>query len=102
MKSNLLPLTVNRATWLVLRRPENRDDEDELLLTQIITQNPHLAEAIELSQDFAQLVRNREPEQLDPWLTRAVQSNLEAFVRFALSLGEDYKAVKAGVTKEVE
>ncbi len=100
MKSNLLPLTVNRATWLVLRRPENRDDEDELLLTQIIAQNPDLAEAIDLNQDFAQLVRNREPEQLDPWLTRAVQSNLEAKGRFALSLGEDYKAVKAGVTLE--
>ncbi len=67
MESKKLPLTVNRATWLVLRRPENQDEEDEQLLARIIAQNPDLAEAIELSQDFAQLVRNREPEQLDTW-----------------------------------
>ncbi len=73
-----LPLTVSRATWLVLRRPENRDEEDEQLLAQLIAQHPQLAEAIELSQDFAQLVRNREPEQLDIWLTRAVGSHLGA------------------------
>ena len=95
-----LPLTVSRATWLVLRRPENRDEEDEQLLAQLIAQHPQLAEAIELSQDFAQLVRNREPEQLEFWLTRAVGSHLGALVRFALRLGSDYEAVKAGVTLE--
>ncbi len=95
-----MPLTVSRATWLVLRRPENRDEEDEQLLARLIAQHPHLAEAIELSQDFAQLVRNREPEQLDIWLARAVMSHLGALVRFALRLGEDYEAVKAGVTLE--
>jgi transposase len=85
---------------LVLRRPENRDEEDEQLLARIIAQHPQLAEAIKLSQDFAQLVRNREPEQLDDWLARAVGSHLGALVGFALSLREDYKAVKAGVTLE--
>jgi transposase len=95
-----LPLTVGRATWLVLRRPENRDPEDEQLLARLIAQHPDLAEAISLSQEFAQLVRNREPEQLDIWLARAVGSHLGALVRFANRLGEDYEAVKAGVTLE--
>jgi len=44
------------------------------------------------------LVRQRQPERLDPWLTRATASTLEAFQRFAIGLQEDYKAVKAGVT----
>ena len=94
------PLTVRRATWLVLRRIENRDQEDEQLLTQLIAQHSELAEAIELAQDFAEIVRNRSSEQLDAWMQGAIHSHLPAFVRFAQGLGEDYEAVKAGVTLE--
>ena len=36
--------------------------------------------------------------RLDAWLTRAAQSALQAFERFASSLREDYEAVKAGLT----
>ena len=50
------------------------------------------------TQEFAQFVRQRQPEQLDTWLERATQSALTAFQRFATSLREDYAAVKAGVT----
>ena len=100
IESKKLPLTVSRATWLVLRRPENRDEEDEQLLERLMSQNPNLAEAIELSQDLADLVRNREPKQLDIWLMRAAQSHSGPLVRFASRLVEDYEAVKAGVTLE--
>ena len=51
-----------------------------------------------LAQDFATLVRQRQPTQLDPWLKRATTSTLEALQRFAKGLYEDYDAVKAGVT----
>lgn len=63
-----MPLTVHRATWLILRREENRDDEDEKIIKQLINQHPLLAKAIQLSQDFAQLIRQRTPEQFDEWL----------------------------------
>jgi len=53
---------------------------------------------MDLAQDFAGLVRQRQPERLDPWLTRAMASTLEAFQRFATGLQEEYEAVKAGVT----
>nr|WP_245587553.1 transposase [Cylindrospermum stagnale] len=84
----------------MLRRPSNRDEQDEQLLARLIAQHPDLAQAIELSQDFAQILRERSPERLEPWLTRAVRSQLGALVGFALRLGEDYEAVKAGVTLE--
>ena len=51
-----------------------------------------------LAQDFAQLVRNRQPDQLEPWLARAASSVSEAFQRFAKRLREDDDSVKAGVT----
>jgi transposase len=61
-------------------------------------QSAAVAEAITLAQDFATLVRQRQPEALDAWLPRATISALEVMRRFALGLSEDYAAVKAGVT----
>jgi transposase len=92
------PLTVSQAAWLVLRRPERRRPDDKPLLLQLHAQHVEVAEAIELAQDFAQLVRKRTPQRLDAWLTRAIKSPLGAFERFATRLREDYEAVKAGVT----
>ena len=55
-------------------------------------------EAIQLAQNFAFLVGERQPSQLDSWLERALKSQLSPFHRFAKRLQEDYDAVKAGIT----
>lgn len=94
-------LTPSRATWLVLRRQELWKRGDEQLIALLTAQHPQLAEAIELGQGFAQLVRTRQPEQLDFWLIQAENSILSPFCNFAKSLREDYDAVKAGVTLSV-
>jgi transposase len=49
-------------------------------------QHPDLSTAIELAQGKAFLVRQRLPEQLDPWLKQAIESGLEPFRRFARAL----------------
>ena len=90
-------LTPRRAAHLVLQRQDLREPNDEQLV-HLMVQHPELAEAIELAQNFAQLVRTRQPEQLDPWLEQALKSQLSPFHRFAKRLREDYDAVKAGVT----
>jgi transposase len=92
------PLTPRRATGLVLRREANRTVAEAQQLAQLHAQSAEVAEAIDLAQDFVTLVRQRQPAQLDPWLTRATTSTLEALRRFATGLYEDYEAVKAGVT----
>ena len=92
------PFTPRRATWLVLRREAKRTEAEAQQLIQLHAQSAEVAEAIDLAQDFATLVRQRQPERLDPWLTRATASTLAAFQRFASGLREDYAAVKAGVT----
>jgi len=91
-------LTPRRATWLVLRREEQRTAAEAEQLARLRAQQAEVAEAIDLAQDFAQLVRPRQPAQLDPWLQRAAKSSLKALQRFANGLYEDYAAVKAGVT----
>ena len=88
------PLTPRRATWLVLRPAERSTAQDH---HQLATQAPALAEAVALAQDFASLVRQRQPAQLEPWLARAATSTLPPFQRFAKGLRADHAAVKAGV-----
>src|SRR6516165_2476674 len=92
------PLTPRRATWLVLRRAEHRTAAEAQQLAQLHAQSSEVAEAMDLAQDFTTLVRQRQPESLDPWLERASTSALEAVRRFASGLRDDYAAVKAGVT----
>jgi transposase len=53
---------------------------------------------VALARDFARLVRQRQPAQLDPWLTCAATSSLPPFRRFARGLRADYSAVQAAVT----
>jgi transposase len=91
-------LTPRRATWLVLRPAERSTAQDHHQLAQL-TEPPSLAEAMALAQDFASLVRQRQPTQLDPWLTRAATSALAPFRRLATGLREDDAAVQAGVTR---
>jgi transposase len=92
------PLTPRGATWLVMRREETLDAQEKQQLAQLQAQEGEVAEAITLTQDFATLVRQRQPAQLDAWLERAATSTVQAFARLASSLRDDYAAVKAGVT----
>jgi transposase len=91
-------LTPRGATWLILKREAHRDEDEKQQIATLQEQHDAFAEAIDLAQDFAALVRHRQPERLDAWLERAAQSALKAFARFASGLRDDYEAVKAGVT----
>lgn len=91
-------LTARRASYLSLQNPQTQSAQDKQLLHRLIEQNPNLTPVIEFAQAFAQLVRQRQPKQLDLWLQQAQEIDVELFERFAKSLQEDYEAVKAGVT----
>lgn len=94
------PLSANRATWLVLRKDKpQRATEQQLLLK--LQSSPHLAPAIELAQSFARLIRQRQPEQFEAWLEQALNSQIAAFVNFAVGLKEDYEAVQAAMKLSV-
>jgi transposase len=92
------PLTPSRATWLVMRREAKLNDDEKQQLARLRSQEGEIAEAITLTQDFAGLVRQRQPGQLETWLERATASGLQAFKSLANGLRADYDAVKAGVT----
>jgi transposase len=67
-------------------------------LVRLTAPSPALAEAVALAQDFACVIRRRQPALLEPWLMRAAQSSVTPFQRFAEGPGEDMTAVQAAVT----
>jgi transposase len=92
------PLTPRNAAWLVLRRAEDRDAEENERLHRLRLSQSKIAEAIDLAEAFTALVRTRAPEQLDPWLVKAQVSALPAFRNFAKKLDADAEAVRAAVS----
>src|SRR3954463_610769 len=91
-------LTPRSAAWTVLRREERRSTQDREVLAELRQYNPELDQAIELAEEFAALVRRREPGHLDPWLQRAQDGTVVSLRRFAKRLLADYNAVRAAVT----
>jgi transposase len=92
------PLTPRTAAWLALRRPERRDAGEAERLARLRDRDASLAEAVDLAEEFAGLVRARRPERLGPWLARARDGGLPAFRGFAKRLGADEAAVRAAAT----
>jgi transposase len=90
-------LTPSRATWLIMRREATLTEDEKRQRARLQAQEGEIAEAITLTQDFAGLVRQRQPGQLETWLERAAASGLQAFKSFANGLRADYEAVKAGI-----
>jgi transposase len=83
---------------LTLRRPTEMTEREQHLLTQLHHAHTACAQASALARGFAQLLRARQPQQLDAWLQQAATSSLAAFQRLAKSFQRDSAAVKAGVT----
>lgn len=87
-----------RVAALVLRRPEQRTAEQRAYLTQLATEDPAIAAAVDLAEDFLLMLRRREGERLPAWLDRAEVSGVGDLARFATKLREDLAAVQAGLT----
>lgn len=88
-------LTPREAVWLVIGKPENSGDDDKARLEKLIQTNATIAKAVDLTRDFLQSLRQRQPEQFDGWLEQAAHSDFPPFHNFVKSLRRDYKAVKA-------
>lgn len=58
----------------MLRHEAKRTADEAQQLVQLRTQHAEVDETIDLAQDFAQLVGQRQPVRLDPWLVRRQES----------------------------
>jgi transposase len=83
---------------LVLRRPEQRSDDQRAYLRRLCAVDPAIATATELTEDFLVMLRRRQGERLPSWLDAAKTSGIDDLARFARKLRSDLPAVQAGLT----
>ena len=90
-----------RAVPFTLVCPAAKRSQDaQIYVEQLCQAEPGIARAQGLIQRFLALVRERRGDELEAWMTEAIESGIAELARFARGLQEDLAAVKAGLTLE--
>ena len=84
--------------YSLLRRPDKRTEAEQTRLLHVQQADPLLATLARHTEAFAQMVRARAAERLEPWLEGVLASPCRELKRFAQGLRQDYAAVKAALT----
>lgn len=81
-----------------VHRRADREDEQQARLEVIRSRGADLSAALDLADEFADLIRQQSPGTLTDWLTRAESSACPELNRFAEGIRRDVAAVRAAVT----
>jgi transposase len=77
-----------------------RSSDTQTYLDQLCQVEASVARADALSQAFLALVRERRGDELEAWMTEAIESGIAELARFARGLQEDLATITAGLTLE--
>jgi transposase len=95
----LEPFSAKQAVWLLIRQPEELDEQQQQELTSLCQTSPEIERAYHLAQSFRSMLRQRQgKERLDGWLQEASSSNLPELQQFAAGIQRDKAAVQAGLS----
>lgn len=86
------------ARWMTLPK-DRRLDWQNAYLERLSQAEPVIAQTAELMLDFATMLRERQGQRLDEWLTKVEHQDVTELKSFAAGLCKDYEAVKAGLTE---
>jgi transposase len=92
------PPSPKRLSFDWVRRPEDREVEDQARLDKIRSASPDLTIALDLADEFTALIRKRSTGTLKEWLLRAEVSPCPEVRHFAEGIRRDESAVNAAVT----
>jgi transposase len=93
----LAPLRTRRVVWWLLRRPDTLSAERQAVLTRMEQADPAFGQLYRLTTQFTERLRNRQPEQLQPWLEQVQASDFGELKSLATGMARDYAAVEAGL-----
>jgi len=89
----IVPWSPSRASWLLVKKKDELTEEDKQALERMKQADGKVAEAYDLGQRFTEMVRERQPEALLPWLENATSSGIGALKQFAKGIKQDLAAV---------
>ena len=91
--------SARRAAWLFLKDPAELTGEEQLFIDELLKLSSEIIQAVTLTKQFQELVKTRQVDLLDRWLSAA--ENLSAkWKNFVKGLRQDGAAVKAGLTTD--
>jgi transposase len=93
------PTALQVAHWITFKE-EQRLEWQKAYLARLCQADQEIAKTYELIQDFTTMLRKRQGEQLDFWLSVIKEQGVAELQRFAQGLERDYDAVKTGLTLE--
>jgi transposase len=89
-------LSSRQASFLFVKQLEVLPSPQQRYLEQICQASDELKRVYALSQQFVSMVKQREAEQLDAWLTHVKKQGPRELRGFASGPKRDYAAVRAG------
>jgi transposase len=92
------PLRTSRQlVWLFLKDPDDLLEEERDELRQIVNHSNTLQSVYQLVQSFVEMLVQQTSDGFDAWLVSMENSGIKKLQNFALSLQQDYDAVKASL-----
>ena len=92
------PTAKQVARWMTFKEKQLLDWQ-KTYRAQLLQADPIVRETYDLVQSFANMLRERQGEHLDAWLTQVEAQGVSELKSFAQGLKKDYDAVKAGLTQ---
>lgn len=87
------PWSAPRASWLPVKDRSQLNDKEKVVLARMVASDPQVALAADLIERFSTMVKQKEAEKLEAWLTDAVASGIHALISFANGIRQDFSAV---------
>ena len=94
------PLSAKRASWLLFREESNLSVADWQALQRMREVRPELIILQELTQEFLKMVRQRQPENLAPWLEQVKEAKIASLESFGQGIQQEVLAISAALTYE--
>jgi transposase len=91
-------MTPHRAVGILLKRTEERTQEETQALLRIGQIHPDTARTRRLMQQFQQMLRERRGDELHAWLETALHSEIPEWRAFVRKLRQEHAAVQADLT----
>jgi transposase len=92
-------LSSRQASFLVVKQPEALAPTQQRYLEQICQASDELKRVYDLTQQFVSMVRQRQAEQLDAWLSHVKGQGHHELIGFASGIKRDDAAVRAGLSR---
>ena len=83
--------------WLLTRERKDLDPEEQAQLDQLLTFSEDVRTVHALLHAFLEMLRERKPERLRPWMEQATNSGIRELKSFVAGIERDYDAVKAAL-----